>query len=408
MSLNELINKRKKLLETMDGFLETHKNANGTLSKEDDEVYSGMEKEFDELTASISRLQRREEIEKEMNKPVNKPLTSKPMSETLDSKPTHGRASAEYKKALFEALRSNFRKISNILSEGTDANGGYLVPEETDAKIVQKLEEENIFRQFANVITTSGDHKINIGATDPAAAWIEEGGSLSFGDATFSQVLLDAHKLHVAVKVTDELLYDSAFDLETYLIEKFAKALSNSEEDAYINGDGVGKPLGILADKGGAEVGVVTASEKITADEILNLVYSLKRPYRKNAFFICNDNTLLAIRKLKDLNGNYLWQPSIKEGEPDRLLGYPVRTTAYFPTIGAGKKVLAFGDYSYYTIGDRGIRSFDQLKELFAGNGMVAFLAKERVDGKLVLPEAIKVLQIKESTTTEPEEGTEE
>ena len=142
MSLNELINKRKKLLETMDGFLETHKNANGTLSKEDDEVYSGMEKEFDELTASISRLQRREEIEKEMNKPINKPLTSKPMSETLDSKPTHGRASAEYKKALFEALRSNFRKISNILSEGTDANGGYLVPEETDAKIVQKLEEE--------------------------------------------------------------------------------------------------------------------------------------------------------------------------------------------------------------------------------------------------------------------------
>ena len=111
---------------------------------------------------------------------------------------------------------------------------------------------------------------------------------------------------------------------------------------------------------------------------------------------------------MKDLNVNYLWQPSIKEGEPDRLLGYPVRTTAYFPTIGSGKKVLAFGDYSYYTIGDRGIRSFDQLKELFAGNGMVAFLAKERVDGKLVLPEAIKVLQIKESTTTEPEDETEE
>ena len=408
MSLNELINKRKKLLETMDGFLETHKNGNGTLSKEDDEVYIGMEKEFDELTASISRLQRREAMENEMSKAVNRPLTSKPMSDTNDSKASHGRASAEYKKALFDALRSNFRRVSNILSEGSDANGGYLIPEETDEKIVQKLEEENIFRKYANVITTSGDHKINIGATDPAAAWIEEGGTLSFGDATFSQVLLDAHKLHVAVKVTDELLYDSAFDLESYLIEKFAKALSNSEEDAYINGDGVGKPLGILADKGGAEVGVVTANDKITADDILGLVYSLKRPYRKNAFFICNDNTLLAIRKLKDLNGNYLWQPSIKEGEPDRLLGYPVRTTAYFPTIGSGKKVLAFGDYSYYTIGDRGIRSFDQLKELFAGNGMVAFLAKERVDGKLVLPEAIKVLKIKESTTTEPEDETEE
>ena len=102
---------------------------------------------------------------------------------------------------------------------------------------------------------------------------------MSFGDATFSQVLLDAHKLHVAVKVTDELLYDSAFDLETYLIEKFAKALSNSEEDAYINGDGVGKPLGILANKGGAEVGVVTASEKITADEFI------KASIQKERFF---------------------------------------------------------------------------------------------------------------------------
>ena len=143
MSLNELINKRKKLLETMDGFLETHKTLNGTLSKEDDEVYLGMEKEFDELTASISRLQRREAMENEMNKAVNRPLTSKPMSDSSDVKPSHGRGSAEYKKALFDALRSNFRRVSNILTEGTDANGGYLVPEETDAKIVQKLEEEN-------------------------------------------------------------------------------------------------------------------------------------------------------------------------------------------------------------------------------------------------------------------------
>lgn len=124
-------------------------------------------------------------------------------------------------------------------------------------------------------------------------------------------------------------------------------------------------------------------------------MYSLKRPYRKNAKFMCNDQTLLAIRKLKDNNGAYIWQPSFREGEPDRLLGYPVYTSPYFPAVAAGKAALAFGDFKYYNIGDRGTRSFDQLKELFAGNGMVAFLARERVDGKLVLPEAIKLLKMK-------------
>jgi HK97 family phage major capsid protein len=124
-------------------------------------------------------------------------------------------------------------------------------------------------------------------------------------------------------------------------------------------------------------------------------VYSLKRPYRKSAAFITNDQTLAVIRKLKDGNGAYLWQPSYQAGEPDRLLGYAVHTSAYVPTVAAGAAVLAFGDYSYYNIGDRGSRSFAELKELYAGNGMVGFVAKERVDGKLVLPEAIQLLKMK-------------
>lgn len=394
MTINEMVAKRKKLLDAMDGFLETHKNANGVLSKEDDAAYAEMESSFQAMTAEIQRMQRREEMEKEMQKPVSAPLTAKPMVPAEDTKT--GRASDEYKRAVLDALRSNFHRISNILQEGVDASGGYLVPEEYDKRIIEVLKEENVVRSLATEITTSGEHKINIADTAPAAAWIEEGGSLQFSDATFSQIILDAHKLHVAVKVTDELLYDNAFDLEGYIIRKFGEALANSEEDAFINGDGTGKPLGFLAETGGAQVGVTAASSTaITADEILALVYSLKRPYRKNAKFMCNDQTLLAIRKLKDNNGAYIWQPSFREGEPDRLLGYPVYTSPYFPAIEAGKAALAFGDFKYYNIGDRGVRTFDQLKELFAGNGMVAFLARERVDGKLVLPEAIKLLKMK-------------
>lgn len=394
MTINEMVTKRKKLLDAMDGFLETHKNANGVLSKEDDAAYAEMESSFQAMTAEIQRMQRREEMEKEMQKPVSAPLTAKPMTPADNTKT--GRASDEYKRAVLDALRSNFHRISNILQEGVDASGGYLVPEEYDKRIIEVLKEENVVRGLATEITTSGEHKINIADTAPAAAWIEEGGALQFSDATFSQIILDAHKLHVAVKVTDELLYDNAFDLEGYIIRKFGEALANSEEDAFINGDGTGKPLGFLAETGGAQVGVTAASSTaITADEILALVYSLKRPYRKNAKFMCNDQTLLAIRKLKDNNGAYIWQPSFREGEPDRLLGYPVYTSPYFPAIEAGKTALAFGDFKYYNIGDRGVRTFDQLKELFAGNGMVAFLARERVDGKLVLPEAIKLLKMK-------------
>ena len=296
---------------------------------------------------------------------------------------------------MLQAIRTNFRNVQNVLTEGIDTDGGYLVPEEYDSRLIEGLEEENIFRRLGTTITTSGERKINIAGSKPAAAWIDEGEALTFGDAKFDQINLDAHKLHVAVKVTEELLYDNAFGLENYLLRQFSRALANAEEDAFLNGDGTGKPLGIFAEVGGGEIGVTAASAtEITADEIINLVYALKRPYRKKAKFIMNDATIAALRKLKDENGQYLWQPSLQAGEPDRLFGYEVMTSAYVPTIAASKPVIAFGDFSYYNIGDRGVRSFAELKELFAGNGMVGFVAKERVDGKLVLAEAVQVLKM--------------
>ncbi|MCD8286461.1 MAG: phage major capsid protein, partial [Clostridia bacterium] len=375
-----------------DGFLDTHKNANGVLSREDDATYAQMESTFQDLTNEIQREQRRQDMEREMERPVSMPLTARPMVETNVKK---GRFSEAYKRAMLEALRSNFTRVSDALQEGIAESGGYLVPDEYDKRLIEVMNEDNVMRTLSTIITTSGEHKINIADTAPAAAWIEEGGAISFGEAKFDQVILDAHKLHVAIKITDELLYDNAFDLENYILRKFGEALANAEEDAFINGTGTGQPLGILADKGGAQTGVTTASATaITSDEILDLVYSLKRPYRKNAKFLCNDQTLLAIRKLKDNNGTYIWQPSYQSGEPDRVLGYPVYTSAYFPSIETGKAALAFGDFKYYNIGDRGTRVFMQLKELFAGNGMVGYLARERVDGKLVLPEAIKLLKM--------------
>lgn len=389
MTILELRELRNKAWEGAKAFVESRRDKDGLLSAEDAKAYAEMEKKIKDYSAEIERMEQMDAMEKEMNKPVSTPIVTKPMTADGKEKKKTVRASDAYKNGMLTALRTNFRQVSDILQEGVDADGGYLVPEEYDSRLIDTLEEENIMRKLGRVITTSGEHKINIAATKPAAAWIEEGGALSFGDATFSQILLDAHKLHVAIKVTEELLYDNAFGLESYIIDQFGKALANAEEDAFLNGTGVGQPLGLFAKTGGGTT-AETLTAALKADDILNLIYALKRPYRKNASFIINDKNLAAIRKLKDNNGAYMWQPSYQAGEPDKILDYDIYTSAYAP-----EDAIAFGDYSYYNIGDRGTRSFKQLTELFAGNGMIGYVAKERVDGKLILPEAVQILRLK-------------
>lgn len=378
----EMIEKRNKAWEGAKAFVEANKDKDGLLSEEHTMQYQEMENKVMNFSKEIDRLQRAEQMEKLMEKPINTPIKEKPGQE-VETK--IGRARKEYKDGMLQALRTNFKQVSNVLQEGVDADGGYLVPEEYDERLITVLEDENIVRSLATVITTAGNHKINIAGTSPAAAWIDEGSELKFGEATFKQMLLDAHKLHVAIKVTEELLYDSAFNLETYITEQFGKALANAEEDAFLNGDGNNKPTGIFHETNGG-----TFLEKVStikADDVINLVHALKRPYRKNAVFITNDKTIAQIRKFKDSNGAYIWQPSYQQGEPDRLLGYPIYTSAYAP-----ENSIAFGDFSYYNIGDRGARSFKALTELFAGNGMIGYVAKERVDGKLIVKEAVQIL----------------
>lgn len=390
----ELVDKRAKAWETAKAFLDAKRNADGFVSAEDAATYEKMEADVQNLTKEIERLTRQQAIDDELAKATSQPIVSKPKNPVEDDSDKPFRARAEYKKAMLTALRTEFRTISDVLQEGVDSDGGYLVDDEMDSRIIDILEEENIMRKLGTKITTTGEHKINVAASKPAALWVEEGGALTFGDATFDQKFLDAHKLHVAIKVTEELLYDSAFNLEKYITTQFGKALANTEEDAFLNGDGNGKPTGVFhATKGGQIAGTNTAALK--SDDILDLVYALKRPYRKGASFIMNDKTLAEIRKLKDGQGNYLWVPSYTLGEPDRIAGFEVRTSAYAPD-----DKIAFGDYSYYNIGDRGTRSLSVLRELFAGNGMIGYVMKERCDGLLVLPEAVQVLKLKKTTTS--------
>lgn len=398
MTISELRDRRANLWKSMTAFLDTRTGSDGVLSAEDDASYAKMEKDFDALTNEIKRMERKEALEAEMNKPIGTPITEKPMKTSDDEEKT-GRASKVYNKSFWNAMRQkNIRpEIANALQEGTDSEGGYLVPDEFEHTLIEALESENIFRTLAHVIqTASGDRKIPVVASKGTASWVDEEGAITESDDAFNQVSIGAYKLGTLIKVSNELLNDSVFNLEQYISKEFARRIGNKEEDAFFNGDGSGKPVGIFYSTGGAQVGVTAASTSaITADEVIDLFYSLGAPYRKNAVWVVNDATVKAIRKLKDGNGNYLWQPALTSGTPDTLLGRPVKTSAYVPTIASGAKVIAFGDFGYYWIADRQGRVFKKLSELYAATDQTGFVATQRVDGKLILPEAIKVLQMK-------------
>ena len=398
MTVTELIENRNKVWNAAKAFVETRRDKDGILSEEDAKTYTEMEQKVKNYSAEIDRMQAMEAMERDLALPTSAPITAKPMNGASDEEET-GVKSKAYRKSFWNAMRQKVVRpeVMNALQVGTDSEGGYLVPDEFEHTLVEALQEENIFRKLAHIIqTASGDRKIPVVASKGTASWVDEEGSITESDDSFGQVSIGAYKLGTLIKVSNELLNDSVFPLEGYISKEFARRIGAKEEDSFFNGDGDGKPVGIFHSTGGAQVGVTAASTSaITADEIIDLFYSLGAPYRKKAVWVLNDATVKSIRKLKDGNGNYLWQPALTADTPDTLLGRPVYTSTSVPTIASGAKVIAFGDFSFYWIADRQGRIFKKLSELYATTDQTGFVATQRVDGKLILPEAIKVLQMK-------------
>lgn len=399
MTISDLRTKRAETWEKAKAFLDERRDLEtGCLSAEDDQTYARMETEIDKLTNEIARAERALRRDADLARATNQPLTSMPgitIHDDDDTKPKAPRASAAYKRAFWDAMRLNASplEVRIALSEGVDTEGGYLVPDEFERTLVQSLADQNVMRGLAKVIqTTSGDRKIPVVSTHGTAGWLDEGKPYTESDEVFSQVTLSAFKLGTFLKISEELLNDAAFDVEAYLASEFARRIGAAEEAAFLVGTGTGQPTGIFT-TGGGQAGVTTAKPTdISADELIDLHYSLRAPYRKNAVWLMNDSTVKTVRKLKDAHGQYLWQPALTAGSPDLILGKPVHTSAFVPEIKASAKTVAFGDLGYYWIADRQGRSFKRLNELFATSGQVGFLASQRLDGKLVLPEAVKVL----------------
>ena len=398
--MNEILSMREKRAALWDAakkFRDAHIGQDGLMSAEDAATYDHMVDDVDRMKREIDRLERQDAIENEMNKPTSAPLTGKPDTIIPEQKILRPTATDSYRDAFWQMLRSKTAsfEVHNALKIGEDDHGGYLAPDEFEHTLIEALEERNIFRQLAHVIrTTSGDRNIPVVASKGTASWISEEAAYPESDDTFGMLTIGAYKLATTIKVSDELLHDSVFDIASYITKEFVRRIGAAEEEAFFVGNGVGKPTGILND-GSAELGVTTSAAKINFDEIVDLYYSLRAPYRRNAVFIMNDSTVRALRQLKNGNGDYLWQASLTAGTPDTIMNRPVYTSSYMPAVAAGAKSVLFGDMSYYWVADREGRTFQRLNELYAPTGQVGFLTSERVDGKLILPEAVKMLQVK-------------
>ena len=402
----ELRNKRNTLWEQTKAFLEEHRDSNGLVAADAVEQYDKMAADVKALGDEIKRLEDQMEMDAKLSAPTSAPVHADPKADTRKAaRPT---ATDAYNKAFWEMMRgNNSLEVRDALSVGVPSEGGYTVPDEFERQLIQGLEENNIFRTLAHTIhTNSGTRTIPIATDSGSASWIEEGTAIQESDMAFAQETLSAYKLGCMIKVSNELLNDSAFNIAAHIAQRFGVRFGNAEEDAFINGTGPSanpqvtpsQPTGILTSVTASAGNTTEDAVTVHFDNIYKLYYSLKSPYRRKASFLCNETLLLQLMLLKDKNDNYIWKPGLEVGKPDTILGRPIYTSGYMPALtgtagtDAGKKVLLFGDFSYYWIADRQSRTLKRLNELYAVTDQVGFIGTQRVDGKLILPEAMQVM----------------
>ena len=315
--------------------------------------------------------------------------------ETIETKHTSTEEECKddkaYASAFWDAMHTGMP--SNALKKGSNGSGGYLIPDTFEKKIVRGLTEKSLLRKLGTVIKTNKRMKIPTVISNGEATWVPEGELVPVGEATYGEIVLDAYKLAHKVIVSDEMLEDADFDVEDYIRQLFVESISAAEESAFFTGDGNGKPLGIIHQ---AEVGFTSESVgNINYDDVLNLIHSIKSPYRKNAVLIMSEDAITKLLSIPHYHGNSPWEVSLQDDAPDQLFGYPVYTTNYLDRVEGGSKPVLFGDFSHFWIGERGKRSVKRLVERYADQAQVVYITSERIDAKLVLPEAVKSLEVK-------------
>lgn len=279
------------------------------------------------------------------------------------------------------------------LVAGTDANGGYLVPESWSNELIRELALESPVLNLAKIIQTTGGDTFNqpVVANAQSYAITAEESAISASADTFTNVAFGAYKLAAIIKVSNELLADSAYDIDAEVRDGAAEALGDTLAGYLATGTGSSQPQGIK----GATTGKTAASTTaVTSDELLDLVYSVNQRNRANGAFVCSTDLLKAVRKLKtSTGGDYIWQPSYVDGQPATLLGYPVYEDGKLEALTTGKTVAVFGDFRR----GFGIRRAGQVEvavdpSVYFANDQVAYRVKLRVDSKILAGDALRKL----------------
>ena len=394
MNINELKERRGALVAEMRSVLES---AGGNdLTADQETSYQNMEAEFSKLTKDVEREEKLVAKEAEMKAVADSPIRAvvpglNPDEEPRNLRPTQRES---YARAFGNYIRKQGgREIRNAMSEVTDSTGGFLVPEEWADYITTKGAEANVIRRYATVVQTANDRNFPIQTVRAAFDWIAEAGAYSDVNPTLGEETLKAYKLGGVIKVSEELIQDEVFDLPTFLQNQAVLEFAKQEEAAFITGDGSGKPLGIedVTSVGGVSTSGVSlaGAAAITADEIIDIYHNIDVAYRNNATWVTSDSMAILLRKLVDSDGQYIWQPGLQAGSPDRLLGRPFEVSDSYTAVATGVRSIVFADLSYYVIADRLGTSVKRLDELYAANGQVGFRFEKRVDGRMTLASAI-------------------
>jgi len=313
---------------------------------------------------------------------------------------------SEYSKAFRNYLRKGMDAglealQSKALSVTSDPDGGYLVTPQMSTTIVKSVFETSPMRQIAAVETISSDALELIDDHDQAAAgWTSETGSISeTSTPVIAKRNIATHELYAQPKATQKLVDDAAIDIEAWLADKIADIFARKENTAFVAGNGVGCPRGILSYAAGSSWNQIQqvnsgTNGAVTADGLINLFYALKDEYSRNASFLMNRTTVQAVRLLKEATTNqYLWQPGLAAGAPDTLMGVPVMMAADMPTAATNSLSVAVGDFKRaYQIVDR--KGITILRDPFTEKPFVKFYATKRVGGDVINFEAVKLLKL--------------
>ena len=298
--------------------------------------------------------------------------------------------SRDYEINLWNALRGRNSR-QEVLTSGLDLSTSALtLSPAAQEKYMAALKKESLFRNLATEIRAyDTSYRIKTAQNEDVSAWVPEGGTVtvSNGMSDFGEIALDRHKLVTSFMLENSFVQDNTFMIDKHLVSRLAQNFGRAEDDAFINGTGEHMPTGILAEEGGADVGVTTAA--LTYDDVVKLFFSVKPRYRRNAVWLMNDETAYALRTLKDADGNYIWNHA-----NDTILGKRVYISESMPGVESGSKPIAFGDFRYYWIVGRSPVHIRPLVEKYIHIDCIGYRAYEFLDGKQVRPEAIKVMQI--------------